>query len=146
MRHFQDCPEEVVHKLLDGSFGGQQAGEEYFRDRLVGSLTGLLAGRGQVLSCRVWPGEMVDVVSSQGHLVGLGQALAVDGELTVGIAELRRGQAPEGPGAGRAGAHLQGPGVVRGRRQGGGRVHGLSSTYHAHSLNRIIIIIIILRV
>ena len=48
VRHFQDCPEEVVHKLLDGSFGGQQAGEEYFRDRLVGSLTGLLAGRGQV--------------------------------------------------------------------------------------------------
>ena len=36
-RHFQDRPEEIVHKLLDCPLGGEQAGEEDLRDGLVGA-------------------------------------------------------------------------------------------------------------
>ena len=135
MRHFQNCSEKVVHKFLNSSLGGQQPGEEYFRDGLVGPLTGLLAGGGEVLT-QVWPGEMVNIVGSEGHLVGLGQALAVGGQLAVGVAELGGGQ------AGRAGAHRQGPGLVLGQRGGG--VERLSSAHHAHSLNIRIIIFFML--
>ena len=35
-RHFENCPEEVVHKLLDGPLGGEQPGQEDLRDGLVG--------------------------------------------------------------------------------------------------------------
>ena len=116
MRHFQNCSEKVVHKFLNSSLGGQQPGEEYFRDGLVGPLTGLLAGGGEVLT-QVWPGEMVNIVGSEGHLVGLGQALTVDGELGVGVAQLRGGRKVVTSRAGH-GSHLQGPGVVVRQRRG----------------------------
>ena len=88
---------------------------------------------------------MVDIVSAQRHLVGLGQTLAVDrggaGGVAVGGAQLGRGGREAAPGGGHGGregvggGHLQGPGVVM--DWGGGRgVHGLSAPHNTHSLHR----------
>ena len=92
---------------------------------------------------------MVDVVSTQRHLVGLGQTLAVDGAgaggVAVGGAELGRGgreAAGPGPrhrghggGEGVGGGHLQGPGVVVDRDRGGG-IHRLAPPHNTHSLEQ----------
>ena len=86
---------------------------------------------------------MVDVVSTQRHLVSLGQALAVDragaGGVAVGGAQLGRGGREAAPGGGQGGregvggGHLQGPGVVMDRNRGRG-VHGLAPPNYADSL------------
>ena len=85
---------------------------------------------------------MVDVVSTQRHLVSLGQTLAVDRGgsrgVAVGGAELRRGggeAAPRGWGEGVGGRHLESSGVVLDRQRGGG-VDWLPPPHHTHSLKQ----------
>ena len=86
---------------------------------------------------------MADVVSTQRHLVSLGQALAVDragaGGVAVGGAQLGRGGREAAPGGGQGGregvggGHLQGPGVVMDRNRGRGE-NGLAPPNNADSL------------
>lgn len=53
----QDRCEEVVDKLLNGPFGGQQSREKNFRDSLVGTLSRLVV---LVVMLVNWPDQVVE--------------------------------------------------------------------------------------